>query len=355
MPNVTFNTQKKSFYSSLHKKVEIYFKDRRINKTGDHRLFIKAFLLIFSAGLLYVLLLTVRLHPAAGLILCGLMGFLLATIGFNVMHDANHGSFSGKRWVNEALSLTANLMGVNAWLWRQKHNLIHHTFTNLDGVDEDLATTSLLRMGPYQKKYRVHRYQAFYCIPVYGLTSLMWTFFSDFKKYFTRKIQVTALPEMSSGEHLLFWFSKILYAFLFIGLPVYLLGFLPFLAGFLAMHLVLGITLAVVFQLAHVVEATHFEDAHKEDLHIGQEWAVHQVRTTADFATGNPVISWLTGGLNFQVEHHLFPRISHIHYPVIQRMVKETCADFGIRYNGYPTMWAAFRSHLRLMKRLGIQ
>ena len=121
------------------------------------------------------------------------------------------------------------------------------------------------------------------------------------------------------------------------------------------MHLTMGLTLALVFQLAHVVEATHFADAHQDVLHIEDEWAVHQVQTTADFATHNKIISWFTGGLNFQVEHHLFPKISHVHYPVIHKFVKEACRKFSITHNDYPSMISALRSHFRLMRQLGTQ
>ncbi len=159
---------------------------------------------------------------------------------------------------------------------------------------------------------------------------------------------------MTIREHFIFWISKALYIFFFVALPIYIVGFVPFIIGFLIMHFTLGLTLALVFQLAHVVESTHFVDAHTETLTIEDEWAVHQVRTTADFATNNKIISWYTGGLNFQVEHHLFPHISHVHYPAIHLIVKEACQDFSVRYNHFPSLGAALKSHFRFMKQLGM-
>jgi linoleoyl-CoA desaturase len=257
------------------------------------------------------------------------------------MHDGNHGSYSTKKWINNIMGLTANMMGVNAWMWKHKHNVIHHTYTNVDGVDDDLTKTALLRMCPSQKQLKIHRYQYIYCIPLYGLTSLLWTFFTDFTKYFGHKIHATATRKMEIKEHIIFWLSKSLYAVFYIALPLYMVGFLPFITGFMAVHITLGITLAIVFQLAHVVEATHFVDANKKALKIDDEWAIHQVQTTADFATNNKIISWLTGGLNYQVEHHLFPKISHVHYPAIHKIVKDTCRKFSVRFNNYPSMTAA--------------
>src|SRR5690606_23154492 len=113
-----------------------------------------------------------------------------------------------------------------------------------------------------------------------------------------------------------------------------------------------GFCLAVVFQLAHVVEATQFPVADEGSGKIEQEWMVHQLSTTANFATGSHTVSWLLGGLNFQVEHHLFPRISHVHYPAINKLVKATCNEFGVTYLAHRTVVGALASHLRHIYRL---
>lgn len=355
MPKVTFNNHRKEFFNDINLRVERYFTERKLKKTGNAKLYVKSGILI-SAGLAtYISLLTIHMNPFMAGFLCILFGFIQATIGFNVMHDANHGSFSEKKWINHVFGLTANMMGVNAWMWKQKHNIIHHTYTNINGVDDDIGKMPLLRMSPTQKRLRLHRYQYIYCIPLYAATSLAWTFITDFTKYFGQKIQFTKLRGMDTKEHVIFWISKLLYVFFYIALPILLWGFVPFVIGFALMHLTLGLTLALVFQLAHVVEATHFVDAHNQDLLIEEEWAIHQVETTADFATGNKLISWLTGGLNFQVEHHLFPKISHVHYPVLHKFVKESCEKFSVRHNDYSSMSAALRSHFRFMKQLGMQ
>ncbi|MEO5570148.1 MAG: acyl-CoA desaturase [Bacteroidia bacterium] len=355
MSKVSFNNKQNFFFSALNAKVETYFRETNLKKTGNINLYFKSFVLITVAASCYMILLTVSLPDIISISLCSVFGFALACIGFNVMHDANHGSYSTKKWVNNLMGLTANMIGVNAWMWKQKHNIIHHTYTNVNGVDDDLSKSSLLRLCPSQKQLKIHRYQYIYCIPLYGLTSLFWTFFTDFTKYFKRRIHGTAIQKMEVKEHIIFWLSKVLYVFFYMALPIYIVGFLPFIIGFLIVHITLGITLAIVFQLAHVVEATHFADASLSVLKINQEWAIHQVQTTADFATNNKIISWLTGGLNFQVEHHLFPKISHVHYPVIRQFVKETCQKFSVRYNDYPSMLAALISHLRFLKQLGAQ
>jgi linoleoyl-CoA desaturase len=355
MPKVTFNNHRKEFFNDLNDRVEQYFSESKLKKTGNTHLYVKSAILISAGVATYVSLLFIQMNPYVAGFFCIMFGFIQATIGFNVMHDANHGSFSEKKWVNHVFGLTANMMGVNAWMWKQKHNIIHHTYTNINGVDDDIGKMPLVRMSPSQKRLWLHRYQYIYCIPLYASSSFAWTFITDFTKYFGQKIQFMKLRGMDTKEHLIFWISKLLYVFFYIVLPIWLCGFVPFLIGFTLMHITLGLTLALVFQLAHVVEATHFVDAHKQDLLIHDEWAVHQVETTADFATGNKIISWLTGGLNFQVEHHLFPKISHVHYPVIHKFVLESCEKFSIRHNDYSSMSAALLSHIRFMKQLGVK
>lgn len=354
MPKVTFNNQNKIFFNSVNTDVEKYFKEYDLKKTGNNKLYFKSFILISAAVVLYILLVAVHINPFIAALLCCVFGFVQATIGFNIMHDANHGSFSKKKWINNTMGLTANMMGANAWMWKQKHNITHHTYTNIDGMDNDIDQMPFMRLCPSQKKLKLHRYQYIYCFSLYGIMSF-WIFITDFKKYFRKKVGDIPMPKMEKKEHIVFWITKALYIFLFLALPIWLVGFAPALIGFALMHATLGLTLAIVFQLAHVVEATHFIDANNSTQQIKHEWAVHQIQTTADFATDNKIVSWFTGGLNFQVEHHLFPKISHVHYPAIHKIVKDACQKFSIRFNNYPSVHSALFSHFRFMKQLGMQ
>ncbi|HZG01253.1 MAG TPA: acyl-CoA desaturase [Chitinophagales bacterium] len=353
MSRVTFNNLRAPFFATLNARVERYFEENRLRKTGNRALYVKSAVLIAAAVGTYAALIAVPMHPLLSAALWCVFGFAQAAIGFNVMHDANHGSFSTRKWLNHVMGLTANAMGANAWFWKQKHNIIHHTYTNVDGVDDDIIKSPLLRMCHTQKRFFMHRFQYIYCVFLYGLTSIVWIFLSDFAKYFQKRIQTTRLRKMANADHAMFWGTKILYCVLFIALPLYAVGLVPWLVGFSLMHFTFGFTLTIVFQLAHVVESTHFENTNGAALKIENEWAVHQVRSTANFATGNRFISWFTGGLNFQVEHHLYPKISHVHYPAIRVFVKETCAAYAVDYNEYPSMLSAMRSHFRFMKHLG--
>ncbi len=353
MAKVTFNNKDSVFYDTLKLRVDEYFKKNQLRSTGNFSLYIKAIILISMAIGIYFFLLTSSYSIIVGLLLSGLLGFVFASIGFNVMHDACHGSYSTKKWVNNLMGLSLNCLGGNAFIWKQKHNVVHHTYTNIDGIDEDIAKMPVIRQCPSQKWMPAHKYQHIYSILIYGLSSFLWVFFMDFVKYFSGKIHNTKLNRFSTQEHVIFWTSKVMYVLFYIAAPIYFVGVLPWLCGFFAMHLVEGFTLAMVFQLAHVVEDTHFIDANEHSQKINEEWAIHQVHTTANFATHNKFINWYVGGLNFQIEHHLFPRISHVHYPAISRLVEDVCREYNIRYVNYPTLQSAVASHFRFMKFLG--
>jgi linoleoyl-CoA desaturase len=353
MSKVTFNNKNKEFYNDLKQAVDAYFLKNKLKKTGNINLYLKAIILIPAAAGIYVLLLTVTMPVVLSLMLCALLGFILASIGFNVMHDACHGSYSSKKSVNEIMGYSLNALGGNAFIWKFKHNILHHTYTNVDGIDDDIAKSPLMRQCASQKWVPAHRYQHIYVVLVYIISSFAWTSMMDFNKYFKQKVYKTPLQHMSFKEHFIFWFSKALYVAFYIVLPIQMVGAMPWFIGFTVMHAFMGFTLAIVFQLAHVVENASFEHVGEEDLHIENEWAIHEVKTTANFAPGNKFISWFVGGLNYQIEHHLFPRISHIHYPAISEIVKEKCEQHNLVYNTNPTMGKAIASHFRMMKELG--
>lgn len=352
MAKVTFNNSDKVFYSSLKKSVDAYFASHKIKKTGNWKLYSKALILIPLSITIYLFLLLGTYSALLGAALCVVLGFTLVSIAFNVMHDACHGSYSSRKWVNETLSLTMNALGSNAFIWKIKHNVIHHTYTNVDGLDDDIAKNPILRLCPTQKRLGIHRFQHIYMFVLYALSTVLWVLLTDMMKYFSRKIVVTEM-KISTKEHIIFWVSKLLYIFFYAALPIMLLGWQAWLIGYLLVNITLGITISVVFQLAHVVEKTSFEEAGEQPKMIDSEWAIHEIKTTANFAPDNTWISWFVGGLNYQVEHHLFPRISHIHYPAISKLVKEECARFNLPYHYYPTMTEAVASHIKVMRMLG--
>jgi len=353
MPKITFNNRNHLFFESVKNSVDAYFKSNRLKKTGNMKLYIKAMVLVPIAVAIYSWLLFGNYSWQAGILFSALFGFTLVCIAFNVMHDACHGSYSGKKWVNEFMGLSMNVLGSNAFIWKIKHNIIHHTYTNIDGVDDDIANGPLLRQCNTQKWMPIHRFQFIYMFILYSVSTLAWMWGTDFYKYFSKKIHTTVIKKISVRQHIIFWVSKLLYIFFYIVVPIYFLGWQAWMTGFLIIHITMGLVLSIVFQLAHVVEKTSFDAIAEKHKVIASEWAIHEVKTTADFAPQNKVIGWFVGGLNFQIEHHLFPQISHVHYPALSKIVREQCALFGLSYNYYPTMRQAIYSHVRLMKKLG--
>jgi linoleoyl-CoA desaturase len=309
--------------------------------------------LLIGALALYLVLLNVSMPAYLSLMLCAILGFVMASIGFNVMHDACHGSFSKNETLNTIMGYTLNILGGNSYIWKQKHNIIHHTYTNVDGIDDDIAKSPVIRQCYTQKWVPAHKVQHLYLPLIYAITSIAWAFIMDFQKYFSGKIYTTERWKMDWKEHAIFWAGKVYFAIVYMAIPVYCVGFSSWLIGFLVMHITMGFKLAIVFQLAHVVEGAHFVEAYNHDLHVEDSWAKHEVVTTANFAPTNKIINWYVGGLNYQIEHHLFPKVSHIHYPAISKFVKESCAEYNIPYNEFPTMWSAVKSHFKMMKEFG--
>ncbi|CAN5248427.1 acyl-CoA desaturase [soil metagenome] len=353
MATPKFLQGKGEFHTELKRRVNDYFREHSRPMTGNTALLIKAILLCLGYILLYIHLVFFTPPVYIAIPECILFGGLTAAIGFNVMHDGAHGSFSRFEVANKMAGFSLNFLGASAIMWKMKHNIIHHTYTNIDGVDDDIEARPWLRFATTQKKMKLHKFQHYYFWFLYTLLHIVWIFVTDYKKYFSRKIGPVQLRKFKLHEHISFWVAKVGYAFMFVALPIYLLGFTNWLVGFLIFTMVTGLAISIVFQLAHTVEHTDFPLPDEDSGKIENEWAIHQVVTTANFATGNKLISWLVGGLNFQIEHHLFPKISHVHYPAISKITKRTCKEFGISYIEFPKMRDAILSHVAYLRRLG--
>ena len=348
-----FSNSPNSFHSELKKRISNYFEEIGKSTTGNSKLFLKAVILMVSFIFVYVHL--VFFTPAAvwAILECVLLGGIVAAIGFNVMHDGAHGSFSKYKWVNHFAAFSLNILGGNSFMWNQKHNVIHHAFTNVDGIDDDIDIQPWMRMTETQKKYKMHKYQHLYFWFLYSLLYIFWIFVLDYIKYFKREVGGMPLKKMTVSDHFVFWGFKLFHAFLFVFVPIYYIGFSDWMVGFIIFTCVAGFVLSIVFQLAHTVEHTAFPVTNVETGKLEDERAVHQIKTTANFATNNPVVSWLVGGLNFQIEHHLFPKISHVHYPAISKIIRQACQEYGLVYIEYPRVRYAVASHVAFLRQMG--
>ncbi len=342
-----------SFHGELKRRISEYFAQKGKAPTGNYKLYVKAGILLAAFIGIYIHLVFFTPSILWGVLESITLGCLIAAIGFNVMHDGAHGSFSRYKWVNNFASNIANFLGASQHMWKTKHNVIHHTYTNIHGVDEDIEARPFLRLCDEQDHYRIHKYQHYYFWAAYSMLYLWWVFVTDYKKYFLLKIGSVPLRKMTPKEHFFFWFYKFAHAVIFVVLPIYFAGVIPWLIGFLTMGLVAGFVLSIVFQLAHTVEHTHFPMPDEDTGKMGDEWAIHQLKTTANFATRNRIVSWFVGGLNFQVEHHLFPKISHVHYPAISKIIRKACEEYGIQYIEYSRVRYAVASHVSFLRQMG--
>lgn len=351
MTSPQFPPGQRPVYQQLSALVQQHFSTRQQPRSGDARLFRKALVIISLYCASYAALLLVP-EP---LNLLGWLahGIATALLGFNVMHDGAHESFSRTGRLNRLAALSFNLIGSNRFYWAQKHNRNHHTFTNVDDVDEDIDALGLFRMSPHQPRYWFHRFQHWYVWLLYPLTSLFWFFVLDYKAWFSRTIGKRPFSKNPTlADQAEFWFSKALYLLIYLIVPLQFLRGTEVLTGFLLMHAALGFLFAVVFQLAHVVDKAEFPQPTANGA-MTDEWAVHQLRTTVDFATNSRFLTWALGGLNFQAEHHLFPRVSHVHYPQLHQLLQQPLQQLGYPLRSYPTLWAALAGHYRHLRALG--
>jgi len=347
-----------SFYDSVKAEVAAYFETNQISELGNRKMYIKTAAMLSFYFVPYVLIVTGL--TASGLWLFYamwlLMGVGIVGLGVGVMHDSNHGAYSENKWLNNTLGNVLNIIGGYSLNWKIQHNILHHTYTNLAGLDEDIEAGGLLRMSPHKAYSSFHKYQHLYALPLYSIMNLYWITAKDYLMLFRydhhdllRK-QKTTLAKSLTELSLL----KVFYVGYILVLPMLFSGFAWYhvLIGFGIMHVIAGLSLALIFQPAHVMETSEFPETipgHKME----NSWAVHQILNTANFSPNSKVTSWFLGGLNFQIEHHLFPHICHVHYPKLSKIVARVAKEYNLPYQVQPTFLKAIIEHLRMLQKLG--
>jgi len=251
------------------------------------------------------------------------------------------------------MAMALELLGGSSYVWRWKHGFFHHTYVNITGHDTDIDLGILARLTPYQRRLAAHRWQHLYLWALYGLLVIKWQLVGDVRKLITGRMGSQSFPRPKGWDLVIFVAGKAVFFLLAFGIPLWFHSIGVVLCYYGVAGLVAGMLLSVVFQVAHCVEEVAFPVPHSRADGIDKAWAIHQVEATANFARGNRVASWLVGGLNFQIEHHLFPRISHVHYPALSPLVEQTCREFGVRYTAFRSFRAGLVSHFRLLRRMG--
>ena len=354
---IKFASGQQEFFATVSQRVNNHFKSNELSRGANGEMIFKTIFMLSLYFVPYFISISGAVTSyGLYLILSLTMGIGIAGIGLSIMHDANHGSYSTKPWVNNVLGFSLNIIGGNAFNWKIQHNVLHHTYTNIYDVDEDISPRGALRMAPESPWKPFHKFQYAYAWFLYGLMTLVWVFGKDFGRLIKYQREGLVKKQRANvyGEWGILVLSKLVYGFYAVAIPVL---FLPFslgqiLIGFLIMHYVAGFILAIVFQPAHVVEGTSYFMP-DENGNLENNWAVHQMHTTTNFATENRMLSWYVCGLNFQVEHHLFPNVCHVHYRKLSAIVKQTALEFGVPYKVKRTFWDAMVAHKRQLKQLG--
>jgi len=347
---------KAEFFSTLRKRVDAYFKENKISKNHTPAMVIKTIVLLSAYILPFVYLLVFQPSFGISLALWSVIGLALAGIGMSIMHDANHGAYSSSSKTNYCLGHTLNLLGGAVFNWKIQHNVLHHTYTNIVHMDDDIDDKLVLRFSPHTKVKWYHKFQVVYAFLFYGILTLYWALLKDFVQFskYTKDGVNKNTKEQNRMVLLKIILSKVFYFAIFMVLPLAILK-MPvgeYVLGYLLMQFIAGVVLTVIFQLAHTVEETT-HPLPNENYTIENNWAIHQMNTTVNFSRKNKFISWYVGGLNFQVEHHLFPNICHVHYPAIAPIVKATAEEYGVPYLENITFGEALNSHVRTLVRFG--
>lgn len=355
----TFSRTNPDFSLTLNKRVGAYFKTNNIARTGTTEMFVKTVVMFLLYFVPYGLIVSGTVNtPLWFMIMAVIMSFGLAGIGLSVMHDANHGAYSKRVWLNTLVGYSLNLIGASAFNWKMQHNVLHHTYTNVHGEDEDIISRGVLRLTPHAKWKYIYKFQHIYAWFLYGLMTLSWMFAKDFARII--KYHNNGLAKKQKANMLKEWTiligTKLFYVgYIFIiPLVVTSLAWWQILLGIFIMHYIAGFMLSVIFQPAHIIEGTEFPIPNDERM-LENNWAVHQLLTTTNFGNNSQWFSWYIGGLNFQIEHHLFPNICHVHYRRIASIVKSTAFEFDLPYHSATTFMGALRSHVRLLRRLGMK
>jgi len=341
------------FRRALRERVEQYFTDSGRRPRDCRPMYVKSALVLGCLVASYTLLVFATTTWWLALPLAVLLGLSLAAIGFNVQHDGGHRAYSDHKWINQLAALTLDLLGGSSYIWARKHNSIHHSYANITGQDDDIDVGWLGRLSPHQRRLPLHRFQHLYLWVLYGFLAIKWHLVDDFRDVVTGRIGQHAFPRPRGRDLAIFLGGKVVFFTLALGVPLLLHPWWIVLTFYALASFVEGVVLSVIFQLAHCVEEAEFPLPRSDTNRMATAWAEHQVQATVDFAPRNRLLSWCVGGLNFQIEHHLFPQICHIHYPALAPLIQQTCREFGLRYTANPTLRAAVASHFRWLRRLG--
>ncbi|AMV23638.1 Fatty acid desaturase [Gemmata sp. SH-PL17] len=352
-PPPKFPKDEAGFLNELKRRADAYFAETGCSERDCWRMYLKTAVILAWLATSYALLVFAAPTVWLAAPLSISLALAISAVGFSIQHDGGHHAYSQFAWVNRLAALTLDLIGASSYMWKWKHVVYHHTYPNVAGQDTDIDVGRVARLAPQQPRLWFHRWQHLYLWPLYGVTASAWHLYGDFRDVIAGTIGAHRVPRPTGWDLVVFLTGKAVSIGLLLVIPMLVHSWWVVLVFYAVVTAVVGVVLTVVFQLAHCVGEAEFPQPIEGGRRMGDTWAVHQVQTTVDFARESRVLCWLLGGLNFQVVHHLFPRVCHIHYPALARIVEATCHEFGVRYTAHRTLWGGITSHFRWLRELG--
>ena len=349
---ITFEADS-GFHAELKRRVAEHLRVNGLSQRGGFSLVLKTATILLWFASTYALLVFAAHTWWQGAILSLSLALAVAGTGFAIQHDANHGAYAHQKWANRLMGFTLDLLGASSYVWHWKHNILHHTYTNVHGVDHDINVQPLLRLAPEQKRLRLHHLQQFYVWGLYGFMLPKWHIMDDFQNVWQARIDDNPIPRPRGWDLFELILGKVIFFGWALVIPMFFHRWWVVAIFYGATAFFVGLILAVVFQLAHCLEGAEFPRPVAGTDRLAEGWAVKQVRSTVDFARSNRVLTWYLGGLNYQIEHHLFPKLSHLRYPAISKIVEDVCAEFGVPYLAHEGVFGALSSHWRWLRRMG--
>jgi linoleoyl-CoA desaturase len=341
------------FQVEVRRRIDEFFRTTGRRERDCPQMYVKTAILLVCFITSYVFLVFIAQTWWQALPLAILLGLATAAIGFNVQHDGSHQAYSNYDWVNKMMAMTLEVIGGSSHHWHWKHIIYHHTYVNITGHDTDIDIGGLGRLTPHRRRFWFYRWQHYYLWPLYGFMAINWHLVGDFRDVIPGRIGEHRLPRPKGWDLVVFVAGKVSFFAVAFGIPLLFHPIWVVALFYAASAIVLGLVLSVVFQLAHCVEQAEFPLPSQDTGRIENAWAIHQVETTVNFARRSRVAAWLLGGLNYQIEHHLFPRICHVNYPAISTLVEQTCRELGVRYSEHPSLWSGVASHFRWLRQMG--
>lgn len=342
-----------TFPKVLRRRLDRFFADQNLSPKANSAMWFKITCGLAVLAGSWIALYALRPDSWKFVALYLLGGLAQTFLLLNIAHDSNHNAISSRRLINKTLNYVFDVCGISSYMWRILHHRGHHSCINLHGEDDALSGRGIFRFTPHEARLPQHRFQHIYALLVYALFSLDYVFFRDFQCFFFPTHDYLKHTRHPLREYIVLFAGKAFYFTYMLVLPVLVLRRSPLLVAgaFLLVHVIVGLSVTLVFQTTHTIDSTYFPtDRNEFDNSVYYIFA-----TTADYATESPLVGWLAGGLNHHIVHHLCPFVCHTHYPSLTRIVRETAKEFGVPYRQHPTMTQAVWHHLILLKQLGCE